>query len=97
MQAPPEKHMEAAKRVLRYIRGNPGQGILLKSDSNLQITAFRHFDWGACPITRKSLTGYLVTLGGSSVSWQTKKQTTVSRSFAEAEYSAMATITSDLI
>jgi len=34
MQAPPEKHMEAAKRVLRYISGNPGQGILLKSDSN---------------------------------------------------------------
>ena len=57
MQSPRVEHMEAVKRVLRYLKGNPGQGILLKSDSNLTITAFCDYDWGACPITRKSLTG----------------------------------------
>ena len=34
-QEPKEQHMEAAKQVLRYLKGNPGQGILLRSDSNL--------------------------------------------------------------
>jgi len=43
------------------------------------------------------LTGFLATLGGSPISWKTKKQGLVSRSSAEAEYRAMATVTSELI
>ena len=97
MQQPREEHMEAAKRVLRYLKGNPGQGILLRSDSNLQLYAFCASDWGACPITRRSLTRYFVTLGDSPIWWKTKKQSTVSRSSAEAKYRAMATVTSKVI
>ena len=97
MQEPKEEHMEAARRLLRYLKGNPGQGLFLKSDSNLQVYAYCDSDWGACPLTRRSLTGYFVTIGGSPVSWKTKKQTTVSRYSAEAEYRAMANVTSELI
>ena len=71
--------------------------MLLKADSDLQVYAFCDSDWGACPLTRRSLTGYFITIGGSPVSWKTKKQSTVSRSSAEAEYRAMATVTSELI
>ena len=28
-------HLNAAMRVLRYLKGHPGQGILLRADSNL--------------------------------------------------------------
>ena len=80
MQNPKEEHMHAARRVLRYLKATPGKGILLRADNNLQVHAYCDTDWGACPLTRRSLTGYLVTLGGSSVSWWTKKQMTVSRS-----------------
>ena len=44
MQEPREEHMEVAKRVLHYLKGNPRQGILLKSDSDLTITAYCDFD-----------------------------------------------------
>ena len=83
-------HLNAAMRVLRYLKGHPGQGILLRADSNLQIMAYCDSDWATCPLSRKSVSGYFVMLGCSPISWKTKKQTTVSRSSAEAEYRAMA-------
>ena len=97
MQAPREEHMTAACRVLRYIKGTPDCGILLHANTDLNLIGYCDSDWGACPLTRRSLTGYLVTLGGSPISWKTKKQITVSRSSAEAEYRSMAAATSELV
>ncbi|KAL2901568.1 Retrovirus-related Pol polyprotein from transposon RE1 [Bienertia sinuspersici] len=96
MQAPRTEHWDAALRVVRYLKGCPGQGILLRSDSDLQLVGWCDSDWASCPNTRRSLTGWLVSLGGSPISWKTKKQHTVSRSSAEAEYRSMASITCEL-
>jgi len=65
--------MEATKSILRYLKGNSGQGILLRSDSDLKIVAYYDLDWRVCPLTRKSDIGYFVTLGGSPISLNTKK------------------------
>lgn len=89
--------MVVAKCALRYLKRNPAQGLLMKSDSNLQLVACCDSDWGASPITRRSLTGYFVTPSGSPISWKTKKQTTASRSSAEAEYREMPAATSERI
>ncbi|CAB79159.1 LTR retrotransposon like protein [Arabidopsis thaliana] len=97
MQNPRQDHWNAAIRVVRYLKSNPGQGILLSSTSTLQINGWCDSDYAACPLTRRSLTGYFVQLGDTPISWKTKKQPTISRSSAEAEYRAMAFLTQELM
>ena len=82
MQQPREEHWNAALRVVRYLKGNPGQGILLHKDCDLCLYAWYDSDWAGCPLTRCSLTGWFVSLGVSPISWKTKKQHIVSRSSA---------------
>ncbi|KAH9726734.1 protein kinase domain-containing protein [Citrus sinensis] len=96
MQQPREEHWAAALCVVRYLKGNPGQGIMLRSDCDLQLSAWCDSDWASCPLTRRSLTGWFILLGNSPISWKTKKQHTVSRSSAEAEYRSMAATTCEL-
>lgn len=51
----------------------------------------------ACPDDRRSTTAYSVFLGTHLLSWGTKKEATVSRSSAEAEYKALAVTASELL
>ena len=44
MHEPRVDHLNAALHVLRYLKGYPGQGILLRADSNLQIMAYCDLD-----------------------------------------------------
>lgn len=90
MQSPTSVHMQTAKRVLRYLVGNPNQGILLASSSAAQVTAYCDSDWASCAASRKSTSGFCLLLGDSPISWKSKKQSVVARSTAEAEYRAMA-------
>lgn len=75
MQQPRTEHWDAALRVVRYLKGNPGQGVLLDSDCDLQLYGWCDSDWATCPLTRRSLTGWIVFLGNSPISWKTKKTT----------------------
>lgn len=96
MQQPRIEHWEAALRVVRYLKGNPGQGVLLDSHCDLRLYGWCDSDWATCPLTRRSLTGWIVFLGHSPISWKTKTQHTVARSSAEAEYRSMASTTCKL-
>ncbi|XP_015165095.1 uncharacterized mitochondrial protein AtMg00810-like [Solanum tuberosum] len=75
LHQPKKSHMDAALRVVKYIKRQPGQGILLSSKCSNEIIAYCDADWAACPLTRKSVTGYVIKLGESVVSWKAKKQT----------------------
>ncbi|XP_019459996.1 PREDICTED: uncharacterized protein LOC109359757 [Lupinus angustifolius] len=90
VSSPSDLHQKAAYRILKYLKGSPGKGIFFFVDSNTTIKGLSDSDWGACLDTRKSVTGWCFFLGSSLISWKSKKQTTVSRSSAEAEYRSLA-------
>ncbi|XP_021718993.1 uncharacterized protein LOC110686693 [Chenopodium quinoa] len=86
LSVPQISHWDATIRVLRYLKGSPGQGILLQPTTDLRLTEICDSDWAACPLSRRSLSGYFVFLGRSPVSWRTKKQPNVAISSSKAEY-----------
>ena len=90
MHDPREPHLTAMKRILRYLRGTPDFGLLLRRSSSSDLVVYTDADWAGCPDTRRSTSGYAVFLGDNLVSWSAKRQTVVSRSSAEAEYRAVA-------
>lgn len=64
MQSPTSAHLDALHHVLRYVRGTIGQGILLNGNTDLSLHAYSDSDWATCPMTRRSVTGYIVLFGG---------------------------------
>jgi hypothetical protein len=96
MHKPREGHYNAALRIIHYLKGNPGQGLLYPNNSELKLKAYSYADWATCAKTRRSTTGYCVFLGNSLISWRCKKQSTISRSSFEAEYIALANTVCEL-
>lgn len=86
LQQPTQEHLQAAHKILRYLKQAPSQGLFYPADQPLSLTAYCDADWGSCPVTRRSITGYAILLGSSLVSWKAKKQEVISRSSAEEEY-----------
>ncbi|KAJ0800173.1 putative RNA-directed DNA polymerase [Helianthus annuus] len=66
---PRSNHLEAVNRVLGYLKGTPGQGILLSRTGDPTLSAYYDSDWLGCPYTRRSRTGYFLLLGGSPISF----------------------------
>ncbi|XP_071715227.1 uncharacterized mitochondrial protein AtMg00810-like [Rutidosis leptorrhynchoides] len=97
MHAPTPSHLKLAFRVLKYLKKNPGKGVHYIKGMDLELTAFVDSDWGKNLLSRKSITGFCIFLGSYLVNWKSKKQPTVSRSSAEAEYRAMAALTCELM
>ena len=96
MQSPRENQWEAALRVVRYLKGTVGQGILLSSSSDFNISVYCDADWNSCPTSRRSVSSFVTLVGDSPISWKTEKQDFVSHSSAEAEYRSMSEATREI-
>jgi hypothetical protein len=90
MHAPRDAHWNFVKRILRYVRGTTGHGVLLRASTSTTLTTYTDADWAGCPDTRRSTSGFCIFLGDALVSWSSKRQPVVSRSSAEAEYRGVA-------
>ena len=96
MHAPTIDHFTALKRILRYVKGTYHFGLQLSQDSSQTLLGYSDADWAVCPVTRRSTTGFAIYFGSNLFSWGSKKQSTVARSSAEAEYRALASVAAEL-
>lgn len=90
MHDPREPHLAALKRILCYVHGTLHLSLLLRPSAQTELLVYSDADWAGCPDTHRSTSGFAVFLGDSLISWSSKRQNTVSRSSAEAEYRAVA-------
>ena len=90
MHSPSKKHLEAVYRILRYLKGTPGKGLLFQKTTQHNIEAYTNANWEDSIIDKRSTSGYYSYVWGNLVTWQSKKQNVVARSGVEAEYRTMA-------
>ena len=84
---PGPAHWQAAKHVLRYLRGTIDHSIIYQpSDSPEPFITYSDADHGGNPDNGKSTGGYVVKIGSGAVSWSSKLQSLVALSTTEAEH-----------
>ncbi|GJW12324.1 putative reverse transcriptase domain-containing protein [Tanacetum coccineum] len=85
---PKVSHLNAVKRIFRYLEGRPKLGLWYPKESPFILEAFLDSDYTGASLDRKSTTESCQFLGLRLISWQCKKQNVVANSTTEAEYIA---------
>ena len=88
VQAPRQAHLEAAKRILRFLYHTREQPLVYTLCDDIAIRAFVDSSWGNDIDTRRSRFGYAIYVGKCLVAWCSKLHPALAMSSAEAEYTA---------
>ena len=86
---PTDRHWEAVLKIMAYLHGTRGMGLMFVRGSGLDLTAYSDAVYADKSNDRRSVSGTIITLGGAAVSWVSSTQGCVTLSTAEAEYVAL--------
>jgi transposase InsO family protein len=90
MANPQTSHLQAAKRILRYVAGTRNFGILYPRANDLQVMGYVDADFAGDEDKARSTTGLVFRLGNAPVTWLSKRQSCVALSSSEAEYMGLS-------
>src|SRR3984885_12829257 len=94
---PKEMHLQAVKRIFKYLQGTQNYGLWYPRDTDLTLHAYTDADWAGSVDDRKSTSGGAFFMGSRLDSWFSKKQSSVALSTAEAEYVAASSCCTQLL
>ncbi|GJT75000.1 retrovirus-related pol polyprotein from transposon TNT 1-94 [Tanacetum coccineum] len=94
---PTEKHLQAVKRIFRYLNGTINMGLWYSKDTDMSLTAYVDADHVGCQDTRRSTSGSAQFLGDKLISWSSKKQKSIAISSTKAEYIALSGCCSQIL
>lgn len=93
---PAKTHWDAAKRMYRYLIGSAERGIVYKAGNGSSIM-YCDASWADGADKRRSTTGWVCTVDGAAISWESRLQKTVAMSSTEAEYMAISDATKEAL
>ena len=74
METPKDSHWQAGKRILIYVKGTKGFGILYTANDDFKLVGYTDSDWARSIDDRKSTSCYAFHMGLGVISWASKKQ-----------------------
>jgi hypothetical protein len=80
-------HWKSVQRLAGYL-AKCSRPLKMRAPNNLRVIGCVDSDWANDRNDRKSIGGYLITIGNCLVDWSSKKQASVALSSTEAEYMA---------
>ncbi|GKA82123.1 retrovirus-related pol polyprotein from transposon TNT 1-94 [Tanacetum coccineum] len=83
---PKTSHLEAVKRIFRYVKGTMHLGLWYPKGSGIETIVYADSDHAGDYVDRKSTSGICTFMGCCLTSWFSKKQTALAISTTEAEY-----------
>ena len=90
MEHPTEKHLNAARMILRYVRGTFDLGVFYKEGDDLKMVGYTDSDYAGDIDDRKSTSRSIFMMSSGAICWSSKKQAIVTLSITEAEFVAAA-------
>jgi len=93
MHSPRHLHLTSFLPKIRCLKGSSHRGLFVSIGNSPKLSAYSDADWAGCPDTRRTVTGWCMSLGSSLISWKSKKQVR----FSESEYRAMSAACSEII
>ena len=97
LQAPTTADQQKLKHLLRYLKGTQHYRQVIRPTAKIpptqipDLNIYVDSDWAGCPETRRSTTGFLITLLGATINYGSRTQATIALSSAEAELYAINT------
>ena len=103
---PKKSHADAVIHLVKYLKATKDKGIILDPNQDKSFEVFADADFSGNwfrrtaehdASTAKSRTGYIITIFGCPIIWQSKLQTQIALSTTEAEYIALSQSLRDTI
>lgn len=88
LERPTTTQWKAVKRILKYIKGTVGYGLLFNCDQNKELLTYSDADYAGDLETRRSTTGYVLRFASGTIYWNSQRQRVVALSTIDAEYMA---------
>ncbi|GJY39795.1 hypothetical protein Tco_0426159 [Tanacetum coccineum] len=85
-EAPKTSHLEAVKRIFRYIKGTMHLGLWYPKGTGIETVVYADSDHAVDYVNRKSTRGICTFVGCCLTSWFWKKQTALAISTTEVKY-----------
>ena len=77
-------HLVVAKHVMRYLKGKIDDGLSYDGYNDFRLSGYTDSYWAGSVSDRKRNSGCCFSLGSAMISWQSRKQSSISLSTTES-------------